>query len=52
MNIRHNENWKNEWKLKSDGLDEQLNWIERLNKKIKQIVNNRYIHYGLYKQQE
>ena len=26
MNIRHNENWKNEWKLKSDGLDEQLNW--------------------------
>ena len=28
------------------------NWIERLNKKIKQIVNNRYIHHGLYKQQE
>ena len=48
MNIRHNEKWKNEWKLKCDGLDEQLNWKTKI--KNKKIVNNLYIHHGLYKQ--
>ena len=34
--------------IKCDGLDEQLNWKTKI--KNKKIVNNLYIHHGLYKQ--